>query len=298
MPKSTKKRSKTNDKKSQKLEKRHVNFSMTESSDRISQLYKSHYKKILIKMILKTTYGTNIRYNYVVDTIEKYMDQGSDKDIIDAFAGMIKKPVSLYNETDNIKRAQRKWDNIKDHVPADLKIGAILDFGGNVGDAAYEFGQVLHLTKKDIYVIDVDEWAGEKWIPRDDITFVHYDKMDEMPSNKINVIFISHVLHHIKKNEFPKIIEMFKRILTKDGIIVLYEHNCGNDEFSTIIDLEHLMYDIAAKKITYDKFIKTFYAEYFTIAQWKNIFKKYFEEYFTIEKYSLDRSFYMFFRVK
>ena len=186
---------------------------------------------------------------------------------------------------------------LKNHI--DIKVNALLDYGGNVGDTAYEYGKILGLTKNNIYVVDIDEWAGEKWIPRADITFVHYNNMDKIPSNSIDLITIHHVLHHIKPNEFKKIIEMYNRVLTNDGIIVLYEHNSKMDDFATMIDLEHLLFDVVvSKKISYNNFIKTFYARYYTIKQWKHIFNKYFVDYFTLETYSSDKSFYLFMKRK
>ena len=150
-----------------------------------------------------------------------------------------------------------------------------------------------------MFVVDIDEWSGEKWTPRSDITFVHYDNMAELPDNAIDMITIQHAMHHIDPKEFPKIIGTFNRVLTKDGFIVLYEHNSRMDDFSTLIDLEHLLFDVvASKKTTYDEFVKSFYARYFAIAEWKKIFSKYFTDYFTLETYSADRSFYMFLRRK
>jgi ubiquinone/menaquinone biosynthesis C-methylase UbiE len=278
------------------------NARWTDSSSTIIQLYNNpKYKKILMKMMCKTTRSVNIRYSDVQKTIDKYNSatSGSDAKIVDELGGMVRRPASMYNEKSNVSRAQRKWADVSQHMPSDLRIDAILDFGGNVGDSAHELGQILGLPKESVYVMDVDEWAGEKWVPRDDITFVHFDNMTKLPSNKIDVIFISHVMHHIDKKEYPKIMEMFDRVLTKNGVVILYEHNCrGDDAFAAIIDLEHLMYDIAAKKITYGRFGETFYADYYNIAQWRQIFSKYFVDYFTLEKQSLDRSFYMFLRRK
>lgn len=306
MPKSAKKSSatRTGVKKTEVSTKRTrvKNARWTDKSDTIVQLYNNpKYKKVLMKMMCKTTRMANIRYDDVQKTIDKYNSEdaghGSDAKIVDELADMVRRPASLYNEKSNIARAQRKWEDVSQHVPADLKIGAILDFGGNVGDSAHELGQILGLAKESVYVVDIDEWAGEKWVPRNDITFVHYNDMAKLPSNKVDIIFISHVMHHIEKKEYPKIMEMFDRVLTKNGIMVLYEHNCrSDDEFAAIIDLEHLMYDIAAKKITYVRFGETFYADYYNIAQWRKIFAKYFEDYFMLEKHSLDRSFYMLLR--
>ena len=205
----------------------------------------------------------------------------------------IKIHINAYNEDYNVKRAQRKWDFLKNNIST--KIKKILDFGGNVGDTARTYGDILGLDKKSVYVVDIDEWSGEKWKPRADITFVHYNNMDKIPSNSIDLITIFHVLHHINPNDYPNIIDTFNRILSKDGVIILYEHNSYHEPFSLLIDLEHMLYDVVtSKKMTYEEFVLDFYAEYLKLEQWQNIFSKHFTVCKSIIPHSIDRSFYLF----
>ena len=248
--------------------------------------------------MFKSIRSTGINFKTIINVINKYSHcLKSDEKIVNELSNLVKNPISLYTEEKNRERTLRKWGVLKNHI--DIKVNALLDYGGNVGDTAYEYGKILGLTKNNIYVVDIDEWAGEKWIPRTDITFVHYNNMDKIPSNSIDLITIHHALHHIESNEFKKIIEMYNRVLTNDGIIVLYEHNSKMDDFATMIDLEHLLFDVVvSKKISYNNFIKTFYARYYTIKQWKHIFNKYFVDYFTLETYSSDKSFYLFMKRK
>ena len=127
---------------------------------------------------------------------------------------------------------------------------------------------------------------------------IHYNNMEKLPSGKIDMITIQHAMHHIPPKDYPHIVETFNRVLSKNGFIVLYEHNSRMGDFSTLIDLEHLLFDVvASKKMSYGEFVDTFYARYFTINEWKKIFSP-FEEYFTLETHSADRSFYMFLRRK
>ena len=106
-------------------------------------------------------------------------------------------------------------------------------------------------------------------------------------------------MHHIDSKNFPNIINHFNRILTKTGIIVLYEHDTHNDIMHIVVNLEHLLYDVvASKKISYSNFLKTNYMEYFKINQWKKIFNKYFKSYKIIELNNVDNSFYMFLKRK
>ena len=253
---------------------------------------------MLLKIMSKSIRSTGIDFKTIVNVIKNNLNEPDSK-IVGELVLLVKNPASLYTDAYNKERSLWKWNIIKEHIPRGESIRSILDYGGNVGDVARAYGDILNLTKEKIFVVDVDEWSGEKWTPRDDITFIHYDNMDKLPTNSIDMITIQHVMHHIDPKEFPKIIDMFNRVLTKDGFIVLYEHNSRMDDFSTLIDLEHHLFDVvASKKTSYDKFVKSFYAKYFNISQWETIFSKHFKDYFTLETYSADRSFYMFLKKK
>ena len=174
-----------------------------------------------------------------------------------------------------------------------------MDYGGGIGDAAFILGRkILKLSKDKTFVIDIDEFAGFKYIPRDDITFVHFNDMDQL-NTPVELITISHVLHHIDYKLYPKIIDMFDRILSKDGIIMLYEHDCSNKKMEAIINIEHCLYDVVnSKKINYNKFVGDFYAKYLNIKQWAKVFDKYFTPIKIIELKNADSSFYMFLKRK
>lgn len=276
-------------------------FKFHNNSNHIVTLYQDNkWRSNLLKIMFKSLKTARFNFKTVVRVINSNLNkENSDAEIIKTFRKMVRHSIQLYNPAKNMERARRKWQIIRQNIIPGLTIKSILDFGGNVGDSAFVYGCELKLDKKNIFVCDIDEWAGEKWTPRDDITFVHYDDMKKIPSNRIDLITITHVLHHINKKEFPKIISEFNRILTQRGIIVLYEHNSNKSNFSTLIDLEHMLYDIVTGHVeSYSKFIDNFYAEYFTIDQWKIVFSAYFKEYFTLEKYSVDKSFYLFLRRK
>ena len=268
---------------------------LTDTSHRINTLMKTNHKDTTLKLIKKILYSVNIKHMDIMNAIST---NKTDKSIINHLIKLVKNPEPIYNSNYNTKKAHNKWKYfIKPNLPTNFEnnIKNIFDFGGNVGDFAYIYGQYLNLKKKNIYVADVDDWAGEKWEPRNDITWIHASKLQKIPSNKIDLITIQHVMHHINAKKFSDLIEEFNRILTKNGVIVLYEHNTHNDNMSTIVDLEHLLFDVVvSKKTSYSNFLKTNYMEYFKINQWKKIFSKYFKSYKIIELNNLDNSFYMF----
>lgn len=285
---------------------KNYNYKLSLTSSIINNLLKNNYmNNRLLKLLIKILWNANIDKNIIIDVIQKASAVkygGSDNIIINKFRELVKKrgPVNTYNEKYNIKRAEFKWSFIKPHININ-HIHNILDFGGNVGDTAYTIGKQLNLSKNNINVVDIDEWAGLKWEPRKDITFTHYDKLSNIKDKSIDLITIFHSLHHIKENEYNYILDNFNRILSDKGVIVLYEHNNTSNDIANLIDLEHCLYDVVlSQKLTYEQFVdtKNFYAKYLQINQWENIFSKYFKKYYNYEMHNIDNSFFMFFRRK
>ena len=266
----------------------------TSKSNIINKLYKSPvWSNKMIDIIVKILSSVNVTKSEILDVITT--QSSNDKKILDKLTKLVKTVKNPYNESDNFKRAFRKWKFISPNV--DIKINAILDYGGGVGDTAYAIGnKVLHLPSDKIFVIDVDEFGGVKYKPRPDISFIHFDNIENM-HHKVDLIMINHVMHHINESDYDKILDLFNRILSKNGIISLYEHDCSDKNMSDIIDLEHMLYDVCvAKKLTYTSFIKTFYAKYTPVKKWESLFSKYFSVKKIIRLNNMDNSFYIIFK--
>jgi ubiquinone/menaquinone biosynthesis C-methylase UbiE len=250
-------------------------------------------------MFIKVLRNANINQQTIINILK---NNDSDKNIINKLKELVKYPINSYNEKYNLKRAEFKWSFVRPKINHVINgINSILDFGGNVGDTAYYFGKQLGLSKDKINVVDINEWAGIKWEPRKDITFIHYNKLSKIKDKSIDLITVFHSLHHIKESEYNYILENFNRILSDKGVVVLYEHNNNNYNIANLIDLEHCLYDVVlSQKLTYEQFIDTtyFYAKYYHMNQWENIFSKYFKKYYYYEMHNIDNSFFMFFRRK
>lgn len=273
---------------------------LSKTSNYIVKLYQEEqWKYKVFKIIKRIVSHVGISDSDIYETIEKNIkSKNSDKKIMNVLRKLVENPEKAYEEEENIGRAIRKWKHIKPQLHG-IIVHGILDYGGGVGDAAYAIGRkILKLPKSKTFVIDVDEFGGFKYTPRDDITFIHFDDMDKMKS-KVELITISHVMHHIDSKLYPKILEMFDRVLSKNGIIMLYEHDCSHNNMATIINIEHCLYDVVnSQKMTYEKFIKDFYAKYLSIKKWEAVFNKYFEPVHKIELHNADNSFYLFFKRK
>lgn len=273
---------------------------LSTKSDHIINLYKDKvWNPKVINIILKTVKHVKIDKSNIKETIEiNSTEKNSDKKIIEKLGTLVENPVKGYISKENYGRAYRKWKVIKPIIN-NMHINGLLDYGGGIGDTAFILGRkILKLEKDKTFVIDIDEFGGFKYIPRNDITFIHFNDIDKL-NTPVDLITISHVLHHIDYKLYPKIIELFNRILSKNGIIMLYEHDCSNKRMESIINIEHCLYDVVnSKKITYDKFVGEFYAKYLNIKQWIQVFNKYFTPVKIIELKNSDNSFYMFLKRK
>ncbi len=229
-------------------------LSLTSNSFLINKLFNNMAtSNKLIKLFIKILSNAKINQHTIIKILK---DSKTDKEIINHFRELVVKPIDTYNEKYNVSRAHSKWSIIKPHIK--ISINSILDFGGNVGDTAYTIGNILGLSKNNINVVDINEWAGIKWEPRSDITFTNYNELSKIKDKSIDLITAFHSLHHIKENEYNNIIENFNRILSDKGVIVLYEHNNMN-YINSIIDIEHCIYDVVmTQKLTYDEFVNDF----------------------------------------
>jgi ubiquinone/menaquinone biosynthesis C-methylase UbiE len=203
----------------------------------------------------------------------------------------------LYTEEYDTRRAFGKWKNMRTNLTKNVE--SILDMGGNVGNIASVLGhKILKIPKEKITVVDVENWEGHVWVPRTDITFVNYNNISKIPDNSVDLITMFHTLHHIPTKEYGNILKTFHRILTKDGCIVLYEHNCSEKNWAGLIDIEHALFDVVvSKKKSYSTYVKTYYSKYLSITKWESLFKKAdFNKYFQTEIHNTDNSVYMYFQ--
>jgi ubiquinone/menaquinone biosynthesis C-methylase UbiE len=280
------------------MSKKNDNSTLSKKSRVITNLYKSpKWNPNIMAILNKILNYVKISESDIINILNNNQT-GTDEKIFNEILKLNFKPENMYGEESDINRAYGRLRHIKNHLSK--HITSLLDMGGNVGTTAMVIGRrVYNLPKEKTLVVDIDEWAGNKWVPRDDITFFHYDLMKQIPDNSIDLITCFHNLHHIPTKEYPNIMEHFYRILSVDGCIVLYEHDCAQKEWAGIIDIEHALYDVVvSKKIAYDKFVQTtHYAKYMGINKWKALFEKAgFKKYFTNELHNIDNSFYMFFR--
>ena len=112
------------------------------------------------------------------------------------------------------------------------------------------------------------------WERRKDVIFMN--NMNNIEDDKIDVILVSHTLHHIPNDEIKIIIQNFYRILSENGILILKEHDSPDEEFNKKLDLQHMLYDtVLSQQLTYDNFNKKFYSNYKNSDEWDKFFSNF-----------------------
>jgi predicted RNA methylase len=178
---------------------------------------------------------------------------------------------SLYTEESDEKRSNKLYSYVKDYI--DINVKSFLDFGGASCNIAYFLGNLLEA--KDIYCVDINDWMNINFKRRKDVIFMN--NMKDIKNKSIDVILVSHTLHHIEDKEIKLIIKEFDRILSDKGILILKEHDSPNKEFSNKLDIQHMIYDtVLTQSTNYDNFKDKFYSNYKSINEWDKLFNKFY----------------------
>ena len=140
----------------------------------------------------------------------------------------------------------------------------ILDFGGGQGEVATALARRFDVDKSSCYAIDVENWFGTKKIVRENslITFV-FTRSNLLPfaDGKFSLITCLQVLHHL---EDPMLtLSELHRVLAKDGIIVVREHEADSPVTRALIDVEHSLFEMVQKEPDFD-YLQSYRATYFS----------------------------------
>lgn len=125
----------------------------------------------------------------------------------------------VFNHYDNFIKLfnLNKMDEIKAVLDLDGN-ETIVDIGGGTGKLGNHLSEDCHT----IYILDESEKMLSKVMEKEKIVTVVGDALDTpFHSNSIDIVIVSDMLHHVKKQQ--KLIEEIYRILKKDGKILIME---------------------------------------------------------------------------
>lgn len=117
-----------------------------------------------------------------------------------------------------LKEAQRRF--------VDLSAITALDVGCGIGNSHYYFKDMFkRLSGVDVSV-DAIEQASKL---NDWVEYKIYDgSVLPYPDNFFQLVFTINVLHHVTPELWPQFLSQIRRVLRKDGLFIIFEHNPNN----------------------------------------------------------------------
>lgn len=133
----------------------------------------------------------------------------------------------------------------------------IFDFGAGIGNSIPWFRKYFptsELICADISAKSMD--VSKMRFPGNEIYLKISESGIDLPNNSVDVVFCTCVFHHIDENQHVFWLNELNRILKKDGLIIIFEHNPYNP--LTVSTVKHCPFDVNAKIIKAKKFKNTF----------------------------------------
>jgi SAM-dependent methyltransferase len=160
------------------------------------------------------------------------------------------------------------------------KITTYLDIGCGTGKKAEYIAKELNILPKNTYGADVDSFdeQGTNWnkkAKKCNINFVPIKENERYPfkNGKFDMISAFMVLHHIPNIEFA--LKEVHRLLRKNGLFIIKEHDCYNAADVMLADVEHCMYSLVYSRVPDRDFRHKDYATYFNHLEWDCILLRY-----------------------
>lgn len=251
----------------------------------------NHFESLMVdpemstRLISRTTQILRIVSNAgtqtIVDIINASMAEG-DEHVIAALKTLRKPRSTPTNNKWLVNRGTKRARDIdrlfqtNDLVQIKNKAQNLLDIGA--GDCYNTVGigtKSMGLTGKDLYAVDIPLWGENKHNKPDDFDinfkFIDPDTMTLPFQVSFNRIIALQSLHHIPN--IPNIMYEMNRVAAPGAIVIIREHDCQCPLMSSLIDIEHILYDTVVGDIEYADFAKTYYGKYRSKYQWTQIFE-------------------------
>ena len=154
-----------------------------------------------------------------------------------------------------LKKKQKEKDSLK-----------ILDFGCGVGCSDSYLSKYFPNSK--IYACDISDesvkCAKEENSQFENLKYAVYDNEKIPFDEKFDIIFVANVFHHIPRKLHLKTMNMLKESLSKDGFLIIFEHNPYNPATVLLSLLTDYRYDKNTNLLTPVYMKKSLYKAGFT----------------------------------
>ena len=243
-------------------------FDIKDGDKSFKKYYKSYVSNQQFKSLLEASSNAdpNIFYN-LLRLVSKRFSPFYLKEIINILFSLnnddiiYSKLKKLYNSSNNkIKGIRSKFCNknlilaqniynlicSKSGIEKAQSVKKYLDIGTGTGKFAITLGKLLNLPSNSIYGCDLSNFAEQKDWGRDKtnkqfiFNEIKYNKPYPYEDNFFDVISLKMVIHHIKNIDFT--LNEIKRILKKDGLLILIDHDSFTYIDYMLCDIEHGLY--------------------------------------------------------
>jgi ubiquinone/menaquinone biosynthesis C-methylase UbiE len=168
----------------------------------------------------------------------------------------------------------------KSDIKSDINI---LDIGGGEGNILNIIGNKLNIPFNNLYCLETndDTWY-EKYNLTNRLNYLIWDNINiNLKDDSFDVIIIMVTMHHMNEHTLYNLLPNINRLLKKNGIIIIKEHDAINQELTNIIDWEHHLYHIFKSKENdftennLTKYLTKFINNYKSKLKYDEIFKSY-----------------------
>jgi ubiquinone/menaquinone biosynthesis C-methylase UbiE len=154
---------------------------------------------------------------------------------------------------------------------------SLLDFGGDKGGVASLLAEQYQLPSNSAIVSDIQMWYGHtREHPYSNITYqTLVSSILPFTDAQFDTIICSMVLHHI--TDISTTCKELRRILQKDGILFLREHDSESEETSRLIDIEHSLHELVSETVSKQeaiRYLANYKAFYLSINEWTAFLEK------------------------
>lgn len=245
------------------IKERFTIYKSPNSNKQFSTVYNSKniiFKHKLIEMIYEFINSNKI------DDVLKLLKEGKNDEIILNF---IKKH-SFKTSTSSFRKYKitKMADQIIKYTKNYTNCPKVLDIGIGNGKNLKQLAKMINIKQ---YGTDIKEWGPYSNKKQKKFNFpFKYIQLDpyKIPykSNYFDCIILSLVLHHV--DIIDNVLNECYRLLKKNGIVVIIEHDVWNDYDNMIIDLQHTLFSKIYSEQIPDK------GSYYNFFEWDYIFLK------------------------
>jgi len=239
-------------------------YNIIKNNNLFYKLYKNKkYKNSLHQIILYITKIMDTNYDTIIKILTKNkIDSSIYNNLHHIYWSKYSKNGNDINNNYIKIRAIKNANKIKSIIPKNINLynkEVFVDIGCGDGSITSELAKIYKFKKS--IGVDVENWFDTYTNKDKNIELVITDgKTINIKDNSVDVILCNHVLHHIEN--LDDMLNEIARIIKKDGILIIKEHNCYYKELSYVIDIYHALYELVFKKKQNDKFIDNYYSNY------------------------------------